>query len=505
MKKRVLMFCFSLFLFSAFVSANGSKETTAKDDVVTIKWYVVGSMQPTDWDEIKAELDAMSIPDIGVALDLVVVPWGDYASKMAVTVAAGDEFDLAFTSNWMYDYGTYVGKDAFIPLDDLISEYGSDYVRYVPEKIRNATKVNGKTYGMLNYQLSYLWENKSIDAETAEQAGFDPFSMNILEDFEPYFDWILENRPDMYLWDQFASDYKFDYHYLYYGLEAVAGLQVPGAVRLNDKDLNIINQFETEEFEAYCRLMKKWSDKGYIKPDQISIQDREALTLAGLVAVSSANRYSHVIRKMGEPRITRHIDGGRPAYYREAFPSSSNPFLQTGSIQGTITAVSQTSRHPEKAVEFFNYLYSNKKYLDMLGYGLEGTHYTIDAELNEHIIKTDIGMNHPTSQILWELGPANIKAITSGTETRATKDGWLALNESAEASNMLGFVFDTSNVLTELTGISSVIDEYYNTLMFGFGNVEENLANFRVQLNKAGAKKIISEMQSQIETWKVTQ
>ena len=54
-------------------------------------------------------------------------------------------------------------------------------------------------------------------------------------------------------------------------------------------------------------------------------------------------------------------------------------------------------------------------------------------------------------------GDGHIKSTTRGVETRATKDQWLALNESADASPMLGFVFDTAPVLTEPTAEGSVI------------------------------------------------
>ena len=503
MKKRISILFLVVMMacsLSLFAGAQGEEGVNGQEKPTAIKWYVVGSMQPQDWLDVKEVLDERSIQDINMTLDLKVVPWGDFENKMAVVVASGEEYDLTFTSNWMFDFATFAGLDAFLPLDGYIDEFGNDYTSYVPEAIRSATKVKGDSYAMINYQISTLQENKMIPYDLANAAGFDPFNMYKLEDFEPFFEWISDNKPEIYCWSQFASGYNFDYHYLYYGIEAVAGLHVPGAIMIDDSSLTVINQFETQEFEDYCKLMEKWNVLGYVKSDQISIEDGASLSDVGLVGVISHNRFAYNYSDDGE--IIRPYMHNDLAYYREPFPSDSTPFLQTGSIQGTMTAVSQTSTHPEKAVEFFNYLYKDKDYLNTLNYGIEGVHWNEVPELNDQILLTDKGNNYPLHLITWQLGPGNIEASCWKVENRYSKDNWKVLNETAIPSPMLGFVFDTSNVLTELTGIASVIDEYYLALNLGMGDADKNLAKFRTQLKKAGADSVITEMQHQLDEWK---
>ena len=69
-----------------------------------------------------------------------------------------------------------------------------------------------------------------------------------------------------------------------------------------------------------------------------------------------------------------------------------------------MSSVSRTSTHPEKAVEYFNYLYANKDYLNTLCCGIEGEHWILDTDQVNHLTLTEMGENHPLNGIVWQLG-----------------------------------------------------------------------------------------------------
>lgn len=67
-----------------------------------------------------------------------------------------------------------------------------------------------------------------------------------------------------------------------------------------------------------------------------------------------------------------------------------------------------------------------------------------------------------------------------------------------------GFVFDQTNVRTEIANCKAVYDEYWMALLLGlFGeDTQTEYQNFLTKLKDAGGDKIIAEKQRQINEWK---
>ncbi len=531
--KRVLMGLVLIMVVAAFCSIGLAAQS--KSDPVTITWYVEGDGQPADTDLVQAEINKILGPKLGVNLKIMCLPWGDYNNKMQVKLAAGEDFDLCFTSNWSFDYATNVAKGLYLSLDDLIAKYGKDYSGYVPQKIRDGAKVNGKTFGYVNYQLSYMYENKIVNAEMADAAKFNPLACKKLEDLEPFLAWVTKNKPKAYAWAQFASETSDQLadSLLYYGFEPLINTRTPGAIKTsNTGRLTVFNQYDSPEFTAYFKLMSKWAKLGYIKADQMSIDDINALRVQGLLGVEGMTRWGPNYAAGGDGKtLERPItqEGGIKVY-RDPFPSNltikgpvtwqnvkdswkvagtAKPYLTTGAVQGTITAINAGSKHPTEVAKFMNLLYSNDpdgvKLLELLKYGIEGVHYTIDPKDKNHIVETPRLKDGWLYGIIWELGPGNIKGLTWKNENDLTKAAWRDLNSNAPASPAMGFSVDSSKITNQLAAVSSVVNEYYTGLALGiYPDVDKTLAEFRAKLKTAGSDKIVAEIQSQLDAWKTT-
>jgi putative aldouronate transport system substrate-binding protein len=502
-------------------------------DPVTITWYVEGDGQPADTDLVQAEINKILGPKLGVNLKLMCLPWGDYNNKMQVKLAAGEDFDLCFTSNWSFDFATNVAKGLYLSLDDLIAKYGKDYSSYVPQTIRNGAKVKGKTYGYVNYQLSYMYENKVVNAEWADAAKFNPLAVKRLEDYEPFLAWVIKNQPKAYPWAQGASEAsdQVQFNQLYFGIEPLINVHTPGAISTSASgNPKVFNQYESPEYAAYYRLMRKWAQAGYLKPEQMSIDDLAALRTQGLLGVEGMNRWGPSFAAGGDGKtLERPIaqEGGIKVY-RDPFPSNLNvkgpatwqnvkdswkvpgtarPYLTTGAVQGTITAINSASKHPVEVAKFFNLLYSSDpdgvKVLELLKFGIEGTHYTIDPKDKNHIVELPRLKDGWLYGINWELGPGNIKGLCWKNENTLVHQTWTDLNASAPASPAMGFSVDTSKVSNQIAAVSSVINEYSVGLALGvFPDVDKTFGEFRAKMKAAGSDRIVAEIQSQLDAWK---
>ena len=53
----------------------------------------------------------------------------------------------------------------------------------------------------------------------------------------------------------------------------------------------------------------------------------------------------------------------------------ANPIINTGAVQGSITAVCATSEHPDLAVKYIKEVNTNPDLLNLLNYGIKGKHW----------------------------------------------------------------------------------------------------------------------------------
>ncbi len=72
---------------------------------------------------------------------------------------------------------------------------------------------------------------------------------------------------------------------------------------------------------------------------------------------------------------------------REVVTSSIvSPYVTNASTTGAMTAISSTSKHPEKAMELINLVNTDSTLRNLLMFGIEGTHY---EKVSDNQIKRD--------------------------------------------------------------------------------------------------------------------
>ena len=469
---------------SGAASTSGSA-ADGKGEYVKLKWYFPMLAQ-TDQDMVFEAANKMLMEDLNLEVDFTPISFGDYNQKMQVIISAGDEFDICFTSNTRADYFQNSQRGAFIPLDGLLDEYAPNLKASIPERIWNATHVGGQTYGIPNYQIAAVANVLWFPKELVEKYDFDYASVQKLEDLEPYFDEILANEPGVTPFAYQKATTNWGYLLSYYGFDEVSTRNVPGTIRVSDESCTVVNQFATEEFKSHVELMHNWYEKDYFRPDAASVADWTADLKAGKYAACFDGTYkpggdSELSIKYGLDIVTTKI---------------SDAVMSTGSIVSTLQAISKTSKHPERAMEFLEYLNTNKEFYNLLCYGIEGTHYEMAGD--ERIELIGEGTYNPG--IHWVFGTTFNSYRTPGQPDdvwEQTKE----INNNAQASPLLGFAFDAANVSAEIAQCKAVVDEYIPSLDSGSVDPDKYLPEFLSKLEASGVDKIISEMQTQVDAW----
>lgn len=188
---------------SADKSSNLSKQNAsiqAQSDVSgktgSLKWYVVAATGPqADSDRVQKAMSDYINETYGWNIELELV-FNDYAShtdKMQMVIAGGEEYDLCYTSSWCNNYTVNVNKNAYIPLDDLLEEYGQELYNSIPEGVWEGVKIGGQIYGVPNYQLMYKQCSVAIPVKYVEEFQLDVDSVKTIYDLEDFMYAVKKN------------------------------------------------------------------------------------------------------------------------------------------------------------------------------------------------------------------------------------------------------------------------------------------------------------------------
>ena len=71
------------------------------------------------------------------------------------------------------------------------------------------------------------------------------------------------------------------------------------------------------------------------------------------------------------------------------------------------------------------------------------------------------------------------------------------LDDDAQISKKMGFVFDSSSVSTEVAAMSAVYTEYIEPIWMGFKDYDENIDEALQKMKEAGLDKYVAEVQRQ--------
>jgi putative aldouronate transport system substrate-binding protein len=471
---------------------NNSKaeaESMQTADVYEIKWLMPNGVQP-DMDAVNAEMSKITREKINAALKVQYVDWGSFDQEMQIKMAAAETMDLIFTSNWSNDYITGVNKGAYQEISmDKLKTLAPNVLASVPEKCWPAAMVKGKLYAIINTQVEGRTPGIIGYKKYFDKYGFDITKMSKLEDLTPLLDRIKAGEPGIIPFGLTGLNNTFNDFALTYGME-VFSKENPGALYINDNSAKVMNYFAAPETKAYLKLVRDWYNKGYIRKDASMVKDDLGDRKAGKVAMIPICLNPDTIANGAA------LFGAKPSDMAgQAFMKT---FMSTGSIIATMTAISRTSRNPEKCYMLYNLLYdrNDTRLFNMLNYGIEGKHYTR---------KDDVVTPIPNSGYWVSCGWENGCMFNSYRQSEYQPKWYPAgpdMNNSAAASKVIGFSFNPEPVKAELAQCAFEVDKYYTGLFTGSMDPDKYLPLFLDGLNKAGAERIISEMQKQIDEWK---
>lgn len=491
-------------------SESGSNETTdnkddekadeedvkAKDPIV-LKMYLAGD-EKEGQDAVFAKANEMLLDKLpGVQMDIQLISFGEWAERWKLLTAAGDQMDVAWIG-WMHNYDVLAREGQLLPLEDLIAEQTPEIKDVIPEFVFEKATVDGSVYSVPNYQQMVEMRRgirlykpiadasvdvAALEAKFTEDLTFDQDDWDALE---PYFAYAKDNG-------QIQKGASITLSWLAKnGYEFIGEQNAPVAVRIGDEGCEVVNFFETDQYESMITTMADWYSKGYIREDILSVENPRADDYMpdGTIA------WVHETHKGQAEKDTARTQKNGNDVVLEVVPTADYQYLAP---YGTPTnmAIPFTAKYPEEAMKVINLLNTDPEFYNLMVYGIEGVNYETVAEGK---IKVTDSESYGLAN--WATGNTLI-----GYELEGGVEGWNAyldeMHRAARKSALMGFKVNTEPFTTELQQIKTVIKEYQTAMEYGALG-EEGLVmydEFKEKLQKAGVQKVIDGYQEQINTF----
>lgn len=468
------------------IAGCGEKKETAGGDMPTLNWALFFKAQD-DLKAVEAEVNKIVEKQIGAHVNIIRIEEGNYNEKIQLGLAGGEDIDICNMAP-RFGFLSHVSRGAFLPLDEVIEKNAPELLSIMPSDFWEAAKVGGKLYGVPNYQIVGRMNGFVAQKDLLDKYGFDLSKTSKLEDIEPFLASVKAGEePNMVPSGITGGSYAWGLSH-YVGFEAIGSEKYPTAIRNHDETLTVVNQFATEEFKNYCKLLRDWYQKGYVA--QAGASDSESdLLQQGLIA----SRIDNVAPGM-EENFEKQM-GGRKVQTQVIDP----PFVNTANVIATMNCINARTKYPDLCVKFLDLINRNiDNIYNTLVFGIEGKHYN---KTGDNRIEKIADSGYDLSGYSWELGN-NFNAYVYGSQADDLWEQTAKINENAEVSMILGFSFDIEPVQTELSSCQAVVDEYLGPIARGSVDVDTELPKFLEKLEAAGVDKVIAEAQRQINEWK---
>lgn len=483
----------------------GESATAPSGEVVTLDYYWIGNGDTDQRALVEAAVNEYIEPLLGVNVVFHIVGWGDWDTKAVTGLQAGEKMDIFFTADWR-NYMQLVSQGLFFPLNDNDGEYGNLLEQYGPDILSGlnpafitGTQIDGVNYAVPTNKELTVPEGFIYNVTLAEEIGFteeEAAKIKGLRDLEPWLEKAKAARPDEY---PYLTDGSGGFQPWVPGF--AAGISSNLISMKYDPDASgnfderIVSIMESDWAAEQTMIMHEWYAKGWIHPD------------AGLTTFLTGD-----VRNAGKFFIESQPLKGNNIKAQELINASGNPDLVLKEIYsqgkvnitthsgGSMLAIPIVSEHPVEAMKFINLMHSDSKLLNMMLFGVEGTHWEFEADGRVNLIDSAWYGAHGGA---WTLGNTLLQAVSNKEDPNKNKMLIDYSNDSVDHPS-LGFRFRTEPVAAELTAIAAVADGMNRALLTGYVDPAVELPKYIDALKAAGLDTVMAEVEKQYEAWKAT-
>lgn len=503
-------------------SNNGSENVVESEtqkevqkEPVLLEWYFRGNGQQQDTELVEARVNELlkEYPGLEhVSININCFPSADYATKVVLAQTEGAQIDILNTVS--LDYATHLIDGSWMPIEDYISD---ELKAELPEWLWELGSYDGHIYMVPNYQNAFnsgymLFPKEYMDKYGDYDAMYEVLSnpdKSITEKMAVLEEYVLAVRAGEGNTKYAGAVGQIDKGQLGFYFKTPYDHLANYFIVENDGQHKVEYLFASDEMKEIWSVYAEWYKKGIYAPDGVTtsnpdygfqhMMENVANVYTGCGGVGAAeyvaNNYS--------------LSWG---FDTVAIPIQEYDYVQNSWGAGG-NGVSSTCENPEEAVLFIEALTTGtelgKEIYNTMVYGIEGKHYTKDAN-DPNRIET---IEYVTGQGGSDTSYAGLKWIIGNSfyayKNQSVSDGqyenYKKYNEAPEtqSSSHNGFIVSSDNVTGEIEAINKVKSTYIAALQTGVqgDNFEAYYEEYIKALNDAGMQKVIDEYQKQLDAW----
>lgn len=257
----------------------------------------------------------------------------------------------------------------------------------------------------------------------------------------------------------------------------------------NSDSTTVVNLYETDSYRELCERMYQWNQEGLIMPDATTTTENNLLSTVGFCD------YENI--KPGKALEMQK------SYGKEfALIQITDPYKYTEITGGSSFFIPSSSERPDKAMQLWNLMFTDPEVSNLFVNGLEGKHWVYTDDTHT-FITTPEGMDSTASGyscVDWSWPNPRITPVWEGGDADLW-DQYQTFTEGAVASPALGFQWDSTPVMNQVTACNNVVSKYDTALRWGVLDPAESLPEFIEALKSAGIDDIVAEKQAQLDQW----
>jgi putative aldouronate transport system substrate-binding protein len=454
--------------------------------------------------EVEIAVNKILEPKINTRVKYIALDQGVYSQQLSLIMASGEKADLVQgkpigTANFTVMHA----QRQLMDITDLLPQYAPDLVKTVTDIIPgflDGTRINGRLYSVSCLYNKVLTDYYLARADMLDKYNIDIYKLKSLDDVAGVLDIFTKNEPQMAaivtnqsdasalnwegsaFYDDFTKPVFYDTLGDFVNRIAVVFIENP------DK---VVNLYKTDYYRRYVNRVRDWYKKGYIYKDALINTDGQETLIKNNVGISWTTG-SELGVEIAKESLTGHkiravkMDPG---------------IITTGAMTKFFWGIPAHSKEPEAALKFLNLLYTNADLNNLFVWGIEGRDYEVkpDGTVGYPAGVTATTVPYHSSDFMW--GNQFITKVWYGSSPNLREEAKKE-NQNALNSPFLGFSFDIVPIQNEIAVLSNVISQYRPGLESGQVDPATGLPEFIKALDSAGAEKMVTEIQKQLDAWK---
>ncbi len=474
---------------SSSAASQGSEAPSSAPELepVELTAYYIGDGQPAGADAVNAAISEYVKDKINATVTLTQYDWDSFSTRMTTMAAANEPFDITFTCSWAFNYRMNAQKGAFWELtDERLETYAPNALNVVGKGVLEGAKVDGKVYALpVNKEKAHTFGvlfNKAL----VDKYSIDISAVKTMQDLTPLLKTIKDNEREIIPYYANRSGGAMMTSACFF--EPVSGVgKIPAVIYANNDPTNtkVFNRYETEEFKQYLTTMREWYQAGYILKDAATITSEGEYVNTGMV-------FAYPSQLLPGKDVSMKTD------MVEWVQKELTP-VQTSNmdIGGSMMAVSNTSKNPERALMLLDLMYSDDTLMNMIVYGVEGQHYNMDS--NGFVVPVE-NNDYANASVAWEFGNNFLLLPKVGDDPKKWET-IEAFNASSTILNCTGFQYDAEKMTSEIAALTQISDQYLPMLVTGSVDPDSQLPAFLDAMRQSGWDKVLADIQSQYDAF----